>query len=144
MSMSKGVRTLGPAASVEFGASGGARQDRRRHRESPKRRLFASTSSATKFPGMPGAPFTWTKAGFEREIGFGGFEHLAAPSSPCRRRSRSVGTIAFVGKANAKMVDESGFPDHGKISLIARFNSLQGRQKFPVRRRRELARKALI
>jgi hypothetical protein len=29
---------------------------------------------------MPGAPFTWTKAGFEREIGFGGFEHLAAPS----------------------------------------------------------------
>src|SRR6516165_4628478 len=33
MSMSKGVRTLGPAASVEFGASGGARQDRRRHRE---------------------------------------------------------------------------------------------------------------
>jgi hypothetical protein len=26
------------------------------------------------------APFTWTKAGFEREIGFGGFEHLAAPS----------------------------------------------------------------
>jgi len=47
---------------------------------SPKRRLFASTNLAVKFPGMPGAPFTWTKAGFEREIGFGGFEHLAAPS----------------------------------------------------------------
>ena len=27
---------------------------------------------------MPGAPFTWTKAGFELEIGFGDFEHLAA------------------------------------------------------------------
>jgi len=35
---------------------------------------------------MPGAPFTWTKAGFEREIGFGGFEHLAAPSLPSRQR----------------------------------------------------------
>jgi hypothetical protein len=30
-----------------------------------------------------------------------------------------------------------------KISLIARFNSLQGLKKFPVRLRRELARKAL-
>jgi hypothetical protein len=26
------------------------------------------------------------KTGFEREIGFGGFEHLAAPSSPSRQR----------------------------------------------------------
>jgi len=31
-----------------------------------------------------------------------------------------------------------------KISLITRFNSLQGGKKFPVRTRRELARKALI
>ena len=31
-----------------------------------------------------------------------------------------------------------------KISLIARFNSLQGCKKFPVRMRRELARKKLI
>jgi len=28
---------------------------------------------------MPGAPFTWTKAGVELEIGFRDFEHLAAP-----------------------------------------------------------------
>src|SRR5580704_4076722 len=31
-----------------------------------------------------------------------------------------------------------------ETSLIARFNSLQGRKKFPVRMRRELARKKLI
>src|SRR5215831_10328812 len=31
-----------------------------------------------------------------------------------------------------------------KISLIADLNSLQGRKKFPVRARRELARKALV
>ena len=29
-------------------------------------------------------------------------------------KTRSVGTIAFVVKANAKKVDESGFPDEGK------------------------------
>jgi len=51
-----------------------------------KRRLFASTSLAAKFPELPSAPFTWTRAGFEREIGFSGFEHLAAPSSPSRQR----------------------------------------------------------
>jgi len=28
------------------------------------------------------------KTGFEREIGFGGFEHLAAPSSPSRQRRK--------------------------------------------------------
>jgi hypothetical protein len=32
----------------------------------------------------------------------------------------------------------------GKISLIVRFNSLQGLKKFPVRMRRELAGKALV
>jgi hypothetical protein len=29
-------------------------------------------------------------------------------------KTRSVGTIAFVGKANAKKADESGFPDEKK------------------------------
>ncbi len=58
-----------------------------------------------------GAPFTWTKTGFEGEIGFGGFEHLVVPSSPSPATTRSVGTIAFVGKANAQKADESGFPD---------------------------------
>jgi hypothetical protein len=44
-----------------------------------------TTNLAAKFPGMPGAPYT-DKTGVEREIGFGGFEHLAAPSSPSRQR----------------------------------------------------------
>jgi hypothetical protein len=43
---------------------------------------------------------------------------------------------AFVVKANAKKWTRAD-------SLIARFNSLQGLKKFPVRMRRELARKAL-
>jgi hypothetical protein len=29
-------------------------------------------------------------------------------------KTRSIRTIAFVGKANAKKADESGFPDEGK------------------------------
>jgi len=79
-----------------------------------KRRLFASTSLAAKFPELPSAPFTWTRAGFEREIGFSGFEHLAAPSSPSRQRRGLSGQIAFVGKENAKKADKSSFPDEGK------------------------------
>jgi hypothetical protein len=52
---------------------------------------------------MPGAPFTWTKVSFEREIGFGGFEHLAAPPLRLLGDVRgSVETITFVGRANAK------------------------------------------
>jgi hypothetical protein len=54
------------------------------------------------------------KTGFEREIGLGGFERLAVPSSPSRQRRGLSGQIAFVGKANAKKADESGFPDEGK------------------------------
>src|SRR5262249_31634719 len=38
------------------------------------------------------------KAGFEREISFGGFEHLAVPLR-LLGKDGSVGTIAFVGKA---------------------------------------------
>jgi len=92
---------------------------------------------------MPGAPFTWTKAGFGREIGFGGFEHLAAPSLPSRQRRGLSGTIAFVVKANAKKWTRADSLMREKISLIARFNSLQGPKKFPVRMRRELAHKVL-
>ena len=36
------------------------------------------------------------------------------PSSPSAATIRSVGTIAFVGKANAKKADESGFPDEAE------------------------------
>jgi hypothetical protein len=50
---------------------------------------------------------------------------------------------AFVVKANAKKWTRADSLMREKISLIARFNSLQGLKKFPVRMRRELARKAL-
>jgi hypothetical protein len=54
-----------------------------------------------------------------------------------------IGTIAFVVKANAKKWTRADSLMREKISLIARFNSLQGLKKFPVRMRRELAHKAL-
>ena len=49
----------------------------------------------------------------------------------------------FSAKANAQKRTRADSLMRGKISLIARFNSLQGLKKFPVRMRRELARKAL-
>src|SRR5258707_11136458 len=51
---------------------------------------------------MPGAPFTWTKAGVE--IGFRDFEHLVAPFSPSRQRWKSVGTIGFVMEGSHLML----------------------------------------
>ena len=75
----------------------------------PERRSFASTSSASDFR-MPGAPFTWTKAGVELEIGFRDFEYLAAPFSPSRQRWKSVGTIGFVTRSECQIADESGIP----------------------------------
>jgi hypothetical protein len=45
---------------------------------------------------------------------------------------------------NAKMADKSESLIRAKISLIGDLHSLQGRKKFPVRMRRELARKTLI
>jgi hypothetical protein len=87
--------------------------------------------------------FTWTKPASEREIGFGGFEHLAAPSSPSRQRRGLSGRSHLSSKANAKKWTRADSLMKEKISLIARFNSLQGLKKFPVRMRRELAHKAL-
>jgi len=42
------------------------------------------------------------------------FEHPGGALFAFSAKTRSVGTIAFVGKANAKKADESGFPDEGK------------------------------
>jgi hypothetical protein len=47
-----------------------------------ERRSFAVDEIRRAISGMPSAPFTWTKAGLELEIGFGDFEHLAAPFRP--------------------------------------------------------------
>jgi hypothetical protein len=79
----------------------------------PERRSFASTSSASDFR-MPGAPFTWKKAGVELEIGFRDFEHLAA--APFRLLG-NVGNLSgrsdFSPGANAKSRTKAGFPDLG-------------------------------
>ena len=110
MSMSKGglVPQLGWSWCVWQRATGPTPPSR-----SPKRRLFASTNLAVKFPGMPGAPYTGqirlrARDRLRRLRASGGA--LFAFSA----KTRSVGTIAFVGKANAKKADESGFPDEGK------------------------------
>src|ERR1700730_14533589 len=134
---SLGSRSLGGA-----GASGSARQDRRRHRRSPERRLFASTNLAANFRECL-ARLHMDKTGFEREIGFGGFEHLAAPSSPSRQRRGLSGRSHLSSKQMPKKWPRADSLMREKISLIARFNSLQGLKKFPVRMRRELAHKAL-
>ena len=54
--------------------------------------------------------------------------------------SRSLGRVGSVGENS----DEGDSLIRAEISLIADLNSLQGRKKFPVRMRRELARKLLI
>ena len=53
--------------------------------------------------------------------------------------------IGFVTRGERQIAEEGGDSlITAETSLIARFNSLQGRKKFPVRMRRELARKKLI
>ena len=91
---------------------GGARFSwRRATRPMPPRNADRSRrrSSASDFR-MPGAPFTWTKAGVELEIGFRDFEYLAAPFSPSRQRWKSVGTIGFVTRSECQIADESRIP----------------------------------
>ena len=73
-----------------------------------------------------------------------GFEHLAAPSSPSRQRRGLSGRSHLSAKQMPKKRTRADSLMRGKISLIARFNSLQGRKKFPVRMRRELTHKRLI
>jgi hypothetical protein len=95
-----------------------------------KRRLFASANLAAKFPELPSAPFTWTRAGFKREIGFSGFEHLAAPSSPSRQR-RGLSGRSHLSTKQSQKVDESGFPDE-EIGRSGKFFPSSESMKFPV------------
>jgi hypothetical protein len=124
---------------------GGARFSwRRATRPMPLRNADRSRRRVRRaISAMPGATFTWTKAGVE--IGFRDFEHLVAPFSPSRQRWKSVGTIGFVTRSECQNSGRKRDPlIAAETSLIARFNSLQGRKKFPVGMRRELARKKLI
>ena len=80
MSMSKGG--FGPAAWVEL-VRLAARDTTDAAIAKPETSVCSRRRTlAAKFPGTPRL---LDKTGFEREIGFGGFEHLAAPSSPSRQ-----------------------------------------------------------
>ena len=68
---------------------------------------------------------------------------LAAPSSPSRQRRGLSGRSHLSAKQMPKKRTRADSLMRENISPIARFNSLQGLKKFPVRMRRELARKAL-
>jgi hypothetical protein len=68
------IRTLGPPATVELGAAGGARRDRC-HPGTP---IVRVKELGERFPHAWRA-FHMTKAGVELEIGFRDFEHLAVP-----------------------------------------------------------------
>src|SRR5690242_1267267 len=108
-----------------------------------KRRLFASANLAAKFPDLRSAPFTWTKGRIRARDRLQRLRASGGALFAFSAKTRSVGTISFVGKANAKKWTRADSLMREKISLIARFNSLQGRKKFPVRMRRELPSKAL-
>jgi putative transposase len=125
-------RSLGGA-----GASGSARQDRRRHREA-RNAVCSLDELGRQFPGMPDAP----SHGQNRLRARDRLRRLRASGGALfafSAKTRSVGTIAFVVKANAKKWPRADSLMREKIFLIARFNSLQGPKKFPVRMRRELA-----
>jgi hypothetical protein len=80
---------------------------RTRHRKARERRSFASTSSAICC--MPGAPFNGQTTSSSRSASVTP-NIWRRPCSPSRQRSRSVGTIGFVGKAAAKIADDGGIP----------------------------------
>jgi hypothetical protein len=90
-------RTLGAPATVELSSAQLAARDATdatRNADRSRRRVRRAISAC-------GAPFTWTKAGVELEIGFRDFEYLAR-FSPSRQRWKFVGTIGFVTRSDAK------------------------------------------
>jgi hypothetical protein len=84
--------------------------------------------------------------GLELEIGFGDVEHLGGVPVRLLGKVRDLSgrSDLSAGQMPRNSGRERASLMRAKISLIARFNSLQGGKKFPVRMRRELARKALI
>src|ERR1700730_11116466 len=77
-------RGFGPTASVELVRL--AARDRSRHREARNAVCSRRRTWRPNFRECLALLSHGTKAGFEREIGFGGFEHLAAASLPSRQR----------------------------------------------------------
>jgi hypothetical protein len=80
-------------------------------------------------------------AGLELEIGFGDFKHLGGVPVRLLHYFRDLSGRSDLSANGQNSGREWDSLIIAKISLIAQFNSLQGGNKFPVRMRRELARK---
>ena len=111
MSMSKGG--LVPAAWVEL-VRLAARDRTDAAIAKPETPFVRVDELGDQISGNAWRAFHMDKTGFEREIGFGGLEHLAAPSSPSRQRRGLSGRSHLSAKQMPKKADESGFPDEGK------------------------------
>ena len=108
---------------------------------SSERRSFASTSSTRDLQhasGAHGPPASSSKSASATSsiwpaslFAFSAMFEICRDDRICRQ-----GKCQNSGRERDSLI-------RAKISLIARFNSLQGGKKFPVRMRRELARKAL-
>jgi len=107
----------------ELGAPGPRATRAARHRETPERRSFASTSSASDLRHTWGA-FHMDKAGLEIEIGFGDFEHLGASLFAFSATFEICRGDRFVGMAAAKSGRQRDSLITAKSSLMVRFNSL--------------------
>ena len=104
----------------ELGAPGPRATRAARHRETPERRSFASTSSASDLRHTWGA-FHMDKAGLEIEIGFGDFEHLGASLFAFSATFEICRDDTICRQGSCQKRTTAGFPDHGenfKISLI--------------------------
>ena len=73
---------------------------------------------------MPGAPFTWTNAGLELEIGFRDFEPLVAPFSLLGNVPNLPGRSDLLPGRMPNTGRERDSLMTAETSLIARFNSL--------------------
>ena len=105
-------RGFGPAASVELGASGGARQDRRRLAK-PETPFVRVDELGGQISGNAWRAFTLTKPASSARS-------ASAASSIWRRPLRLLGKDEvcrddrICRQSKCQKVDESGFPDEGK------------------------------
>jgi LysR substrate binding domain len=97
----------------ELGAPGPRATRAARHRETPERRSFASTSSASDLRHTWGA-FHMDKAGLEIEIGFGDFEHLAASLFAFSATFEICRDDTICRQGSCQKRTTAGFPDHSE------------------------------
>ena len=95
----------------ELGAPGPRATRAARHRETPERRSFASTSSASDLRHTWGA-FHMDKAGLEIEIG--DFEHLAASLFAFSATFEICRDDTICRQGSCQKRTTAGFPDHSE------------------------------